>query len=523
MPGGGLFALVSYGTQNVILNSNPDITYFYKTFRKYSHYSEESVTTAMNGPNELGTSAPVQVRLKLQRVADLVRDMYFVFRIPDIYSKYIADRQSQYNFSWVRYLGAAIIQSAAVFIGGQKIQEIDGTYILSHALLDYDQETFQKWQRLVGDVPELNNPALGIYGGGSETVGYPTVYPDPSGAAARPSIFGRDIYVPLPFWFTESTYSALPLVALQGQDVEIQIVLRPVESLYRILDASGNKVRPGYRLDYMTDVNSPVYTSDEDDKMNIRHFLTDFIESAPALNTWFFDPRLTTTYIYLTDEERKAFVSKELQYTIRQISPFHFSAQMNRQQFQLDITNPITRLIAVPRRTDAMPYRNDWSNMTNWIQSTAPPYIKTPGIDPWIVNIYATGRLIPQGQRDIIRNLRLLGDGNELQEEKRAEYYKLITPWKYASGGASQTVTPVNFAGRLGVEENPLLIPFSMTSPEFQPNGSINASRIKKFQVEVDFWPLPLEPEYLYDLSIYAETINWVIIVGGTGGLKYAL
>ena len=89
MPGGGLFALVSYGTQNVILNSNPDITFFYKTFRKYSHFSEESVTIAMNGPNEVAATTPVQVRLKLQRIAELVRDLYFVFRIPDIYSKYV--------------------------------------------------------------------------------------------------------------------------------------------------------------------------------------------------------------------------------------------------------------------------------------------------------------------------------------------------------------------------------------------------------------------------------------------------
>ena len=129
MPGGGLFALVSYGTQNVILNSNPDITFFYKTYRKHSHYSEESVTTAMNGPNELSMSTPIQVRLKLQRVADLIRDMYFVFRIPNIYSKYASDRGSQYNFAWTRYIGASIIRSAAIFIGGQKIQEFDGTYM----------------------------------------------------------------------------------------------------------------------------------------------------------------------------------------------------------------------------------------------------------------------------------------------------------------------------------------------------------------------------------------------------------
>ena len=97
MPGGGLFALVSYGTQNVILNSNPDITFFYKSYRKHSHYSEESVTTAMNGPNELAQSTPIQVRLKIQRVADLVRDMYFVFRIPT--GEYLLESSAEVVFS----------------------------------------------------------------------------------------------------------------------------------------------------------------------------------------------------------------------------------------------------------------------------------------------------------------------------------------------------------------------------------------------------------------------------------------
>jgi hypothetical protein len=53
MPGGGLFALVAYGAQNVLLSGNPDFTYFYKSYKKYSHFAEESVTFAMEGPQDL--------------------------------------------------------------------------------------------------------------------------------------------------------------------------------------------------------------------------------------------------------------------------------------------------------------------------------------------------------------------------------------------------------------------------------------------------------------------------------------
>ena len=93
MPGGGLYSLVAYGAQNVLLSGNPDFTYFYKSYRKYSHFAEESMTFSMDGPQDLSYDQPIQIRLKLQRVADLIRDVYFVCQLPDIFCKYI-----DYNF-----------------------------------------------------------------------------------------------------------------------------------------------------------------------------------------------------------------------------------------------------------------------------------------------------------------------------------------------------------------------------------------------------------------------------------------
>ena len=47
MAGGGLYALVAYGTQNVILSGNPQMTYFYKVFKRYSHFAMENITIAL--------------------------------------------------------------------------------------------------------------------------------------------------------------------------------------------------------------------------------------------------------------------------------------------------------------------------------------------------------------------------------------------------------------------------------------------------------------------------------------------
>lgn len=216
MGGGGLYVLVAYGGQNILLSGNPDFTFFYKTYKKYTHFSEESVTQPTDGP-QVFNDQPIQVRLKIQRVADLVRDLYLVVDIPDIYCKWIDlndpsyNRAFQYNFNWTRYIGCQLIQQVGFYIGGQKIQEFDGNYMIAKAQADLTKTQFQKWQKLVGDVPEFNNPAAGIWAGGSASGGYPLVYPDVSGGNVnRPSIFGRQLMIPLPFWFTETTFNALP-------------------------------------------------------------------------------------------------------------------------------------------------------------------------------------------------------------------------------------------------------------------------------------------------------------------------
>ena len=90
MTGGGLYVLVSYGSQNVILSGNPQMTYYYKIFKRYSHFSMENVSIALDGPNTLPYDNPIQLRCKIQRISDLLSDMIFSFELPDIYSKAIS-------------------------------------------------------------------------------------------------------------------------------------------------------------------------------------------------------------------------------------------------------------------------------------------------------------------------------------------------------------------------------------------------------------------------------------------------
>ena len=521
MPGGGLYSLVAYGAQNVLLSGNPDFTYFYKSYRKYSHFAEESMTFSMDGPQDLSYDQPIQIRLKLQRVADLIRDVYFVCQLPDIFCKYIdlpnGNRQSQYNFSWAEYIGCHLIQTVGFYIGGQRIQEFEGAYLIAKAQCDLDPFSYEKWKRLVGHVPELYDPSNGVDAGISSTgaKGYPLVYnyngPGQSTIQPpnvnRPSIQGRQLQVPIPFWFTESTFKALPLISLQSQECEIRFTLRPIQYLYRILDINGFSVAPGYQYH-----PSPVdiqpenvyYTALSDiSDVTIQNFLTDIGTPVPLLNTWSLQPRIQMTYVYVTDEERTQFASEPLQYMVRQITPYRF--QLSSRQFvMLDTHNPIERIIVLPRRTDSM-YRNQTVNFTNWKDPKQPPFLPPTG---WPSTAYTTGRLVLNGQAAILSGLTVLGDGNPLQEDKSFNYFTQVFPWKYLTG----------------IPESGMIVyPFSLSSPNTQPQGSINSSRIKTFQLDLNVYPLPSNSFYQYDITIYVESLNWVNVASGMGGLKYAL
>jgi len=510
MTGGGLQGLMAYGSQNVLLSGNPSMTYFYKVFKRYTHFFVENVANLMDGQNQLFFDQPIKIRSKIQRVADLVSDAYFTFQLPDIYSKYAGNRTSQYEFQWTEYVGPSLISSVAIFIGGQKIQEFDGSYLVASALVDYPTDTIGKWKTLVGQVTEVTNPANGLYAGGGVSGRYPTVVRNTAvpldSQLNRPSIFGRTVRVPLPFWFTHEG-SALPLLGLQYHEVEIQITLNPINSLYTVLDASGFRVAPGIQMlasQKAIASNIPDYGTVYDASANLNAFLVDVGVPTPGLSTWNLNPTLEITYVYLPESERNIFASTNLSYLVHQVTMYPFPTLYNRQVLDLETHNPIERLLFVNRRSDSMQFRNQLANFTNWTFPTTAPFLQGTNAN----SSSSSGQLLQYAQQDIIQTLRVMCDGNEIQEEKSIDYLNVVYPFRTTNGNPNRQIPIYSFA---------------LHSLGSQPSGSINASRIRVFQVEVNPYQLPPSTTYVYDLSIYVESINFVEITGGMGGLKYAL
>jgi hypothetical protein len=55
-----------------------------------------------------------------------------------------------------------------------------------------------------------------------------------------------------------------------------------------------------------------------------------------------------------------------------------------------------------------------------------------------------------------------------------------------------------------------------------QPTGTLNTSRIDRLEMDVDVEPIPVGAMYTYELDVFVETLNFLEISSGLGGLKYA-
>jgi hypothetical protein len=557
MPGGGQLALACYGNQNVAINGNPQETKFYQAYKRLTHFSQENISIPLDGPTNLTVDQPVRLRAKIPRHADLMTDLVFVFDLPEMYSKIFPDQPAPWSdagtatrvpaFRWIHMIGALIIDNLAIYVGGTRVQEFPGEWIATRATIDYPTEKYLKWRSMVGDVPELTEPEYGVYA--YNTPNYPFVkgeYPnnitDVCGNLYAPSVPAREIRVPLPFWFTEDLGRALPLVALQLHEVEVQITLRPLREIYRVMDPrfQAEPVRPSQFLNddmsYPTQIDptvpAPPYdnltlqnsyqTVNWDQVAKLRNYFTAQGTPTPIQDTFDINPRLVANYVYLSEREQVMFASRELSSLVRQVQLFRFPNIQARSKLDLDIHGLTTRLVFWARRSDAIQYRNDYINLSNWKSLNQAPYIPGPASAP----IPNSGQQVPQyyAPRDILISARLLLAGNELFEERPANFFELQTPYMTATGTGVQGLNPGSSVRPLDVMGPIYQFPFALNGSDyFQPSGSLNTSRVREIQLEVN--PNQLDPlgYYTYDFTVYAENLNVLKFMNGMASVEWAI
>lgn len=552
--------LVSQGQQNIVLNSNPQKSFWKASYKKYTNFGKQSFRLDYEGSPALNLTTESTFSFRVKRYADLLMDCYICVTLPNIWSPIMPPQAytlpdgstgytpwAPYEFQWIKNLGAQIIQKVTINCGNQQLQQYSGQYILASAQRDFSGSKLALFNEMIGNVPELNDPANAPPRSGA----YPSAYYTPSAAGAQPSIVGRTLWIPLGAWFNLSSYQAFPLVALQYNELWINVTFRPVNEWFTVRDVmnypdSFPVVAPNFNQYYMQFYRFLQTPPDEE------------LGPASYIDTrtnWFADINLSCTYCFLSNDESEIFAKNEQKYLIRQVfeKPFYNITGQNR--IDLESLGLVTSWMFYFQRSDVN-LRNQWSNYTNWPYETMPqnavlapaegnvpnpdpygPPTLGPGMNPdgTPSGLTISGVYTPQNIKDILVAMGILLDGQYRENILPAGIYNFVEKFVRTTGNAPSGLYCYNFC--LNTD------PFSL-----QPSGAMNMSRFSNVQMEFTTITPPADPYaqvlticdpatgdivginkptwriygYNYNMYLMEERINMVVFVGGNAGLMYA-
>lgn len=534
MPG-GLIQLAAYGSENEYLNGNPQMTFFKLVFKRFTNFSMEFIKIPFEGPSELDVVNKIKLQARITRNADLINKMYFSFNLPDIYSGYNPETNIPYKFQWIKNIGTNIIEHIEIIIGGQTIDKHYGEWLNVWSELNVPDSQRDGYNYLIGNVPELydpeNNPGFnGMYPTSTidenlnvepefKSIEYLQVI---NPFERPPSIRKRRIYVPLRFWFCQTSGLALPLIALQYHEVYVNIELKPVIELYTILDTDSKnttfkkRVKPNPLLENER-INTFIVPGSVDDEYQRI--------TAPAnlYNGWGLLPNLDINYIFLDDVERKKFAKITHEYLITQVVRNQFMGVNGTKSLNLVMQHPVKQIVWTTKRNDQEKI-NIYNNYTNWYDEDM-----NPNSTSWVNELFdihesdyeLLKRDIPNKftslfyNKDIIKDAKILFDGKERIASKDNIYFNYLESYN--------TSLRIPKTGIYSYS-------FELENSKFQPNGSCNMSRIRKITLEVNTNSIQtsmnssgeLEYNYLYDINVYSINYNILRFMAGMSGLSFS-
>lgn len=560
---GGLMQLVSQGNQNVILNGNPEKSFFKCTYKKYTNYGKQNFRLDHEGTPTLNLTNESTFTFKVKRYADLLMDSYICITLPNIWSPIMPPQEvvqpdgttiytnwAPYEFQWIKDLGAQIISKITINCGNQQLQQYSGQYILNSVRRDFSSQKLALFNDMIGNISELNDPA----NAGTHVNSYPNAFYTTSPAGAQPSIMGRTLYIPLGSWFSLLSTQAFPLVALQYNELFINVSFRPINEWFTIrdvMDYTNNYpvVAPNFNQSYMQFYR--FLQTPPDESLDA----TSYIDTR---TNWFADINLNCTYCFLSDDESTIFAKNEQKYLIKQIYEKPYYNITGANKIDLDSLGMVTSWMFYFQRSDAN-LRNQWSNYTNWPYDYMPQDITPaptasaypnpnpaplplqkflgPGLNPngTLSGLYHTGVYNPQNLKEILISMGILLDGQYRENTLPVGVYNFVEKYTRTSGFAPPGLYCYNFC----LDTDPLKV---------QPSGAMNMSRFSNVQLEFNTITPPVDPyaqvlticdpdtgdivginkptwriyDYNFNMYLIEERVNMVIFVGGNAGLLYA-
>ena len=541
---GGLLNLISTGNNNIILTGNPTKTFFKVTYAKYTNFGLQKFRIDYDGLRDLRLTEPSTFTFKMPRYAELLMDTYIVINLPTIWSpiynpcSQTASMWAPYDFRWIKELGTNMITEITITCGSQTIQKYSGEYLRAMVERDFSAEKKDLFDKMTGNIPELNNPG-NAYG---RINTYPSAYYQGEGPvnSAEPSIRGTKLYIPINTWFTLDSRCAFPMIALQYNELYVNVTFRPIQELFQVRDVFD----PANNFPYMQpDFNLPQFN------------MYQFLQTPPPdltvpnsypnkTNVWNADIHILATYCFLTAEESRQFAAEDQVYLVKDVFEYTFQNITGTQKLKLTSSGMVANWMMYLQRNDVN-MRNEWSNYTNW------PYINIPsdvqngptpgpgenseGAPLTSTGIFVTGKLSSENQKEILETMAIVFNGDYRENVLEAGIYNLVEKYVRTKGNAKDGLYCYNFC--LNTD------PF-----DYQPSGAINLSKFRLVELEVTTYVPPFDIqnmsyniicdtngtpigttktnwrlfEYNYNMKVFEERYNILSFIGGNCAMLYA-
>jgi hypothetical protein len=225
----GNLVIISRGAKDRFLTGNPQTTFFKSVYKRHTHFVLYKKALTCEAVPDFGK----KVSFKVDPVGDLISGLYIDITLPAL-------QQVQNSSTYVGYVNsfmASAIEYVEILFNGKLIDRIRGQY------LDIKNELFYDEGRRFA-----HDKMLGKYQ--SEV------------SLETNALASKTIAVEIPFWFTDGSHFALPLIAMQYTDIIINVKFRDALScvvsdveLTSVLDSGGSPLSMtncNMRADFIT-------------------------------------------------------------------------------------------------------------------------------------------------------------------------------------------------------------------------------------------------------------------------------
>ena len=453
---GGLLQLVAYGAQDLYLTGNPQTSLFVTAYKRHTNFSMESIQQFFTGEFGFGK----KIFCNLDRIGDLVSKIFLEIKLPSLDSFGKEDEDGEFTVGWVNSLGFALIDYVELEIGGTVIDKHYGMWM-------------EIWY-------ELSTP-IGKRKSGDILIGKDDQVPDINERKGP-----YRLYIPLMFWFCRHPGMALPLIALQYQDVRINIQFNRLQYLWNSTNGKLDNDKCLKFTDKYIDINNA---------------------------------SLYVDYIFLENEERKLFVNKKHNYLIEQV-------QINTQSyetgvtdiiFNMDFSHPVKEIFWIIQNTYVLEQtsKNEIMRGNEIFNFSDRPYAS--GLSPLVGpggEYY--NRNTPYGSgvpADPMEGAEIQFEGQPRVQYRDSSFYRLVQPFQY------HTNSPNSFI---------YMYSFALNPEEIQPSGACNFSRLDHVDMRIKLVSnnkgTTIEETYLIEprINMFALNYNILQIASGMAGLAYS-